>query len=54
MNIYILVFKMLIRQILQEVIDALAVFFRQLLRILFFGEDPFHHQEEANYSEPTA
>ena len=54
MNIYLMVFKMLIRELLQNAIDALAAFFRQLLRILFFGEDPFQRQDEHLHTEPTA
>lgn len=44
---------MLIRELLQNAIDALAAFFRQLLRILFFGEDPFHRQDEHFHTEPS-
>lgn len=50
MNMYYLIFKMLLKQILSEVINALAEFIRQVLRIIFCDEDPM--PSPASYQEP--
>lgn len=51
MNLYLLLLKALIQEIIKDAIDSLATFFRQLLRVLFFGEHPW--QQEPVYTEPS-
>ncbi|MFV1883058.1 MAG: hypothetical protein ACMZ7B_01010 [Balneola sp.] len=53
MNIYFMLLKALIREIIKDAIDSLAAFFRQLLRVLFFGEQPWQPQHEPMYEEPS-
>lgn len=53
MNLYILLLKALIREILKDAIDSIAAFFRQLLRVLFFGEQPWQAHHESMNTEPS-
>lgn len=53
MNLYILLLKALIREILKDAIDSIAAFFRQLLRVLFFGEQPWQPQNASMNTEPS-
>ncbi len=44
MNIYIMILKALLRELIKDAIDSVAAFFRQLLRVLFIGEQPWQTQ----------
>ncbi|GEM_PF-7094081 len=51
MNMYYLIFKILAKEILNEVINALAEFIRQVLRAIFFDEE-LSTQEQSTTKEP--
>jgi hypothetical protein len=53
-NLYMTLLKMLVQELVKEAIDALTTFFRQLLRIIFCGENPFQQHGDEFYTEPTA
>lgn len=53
MNLYLLLLKALIQEIIKDAIDSIAAFLQQLIRILFFGEKPCQPQQEPICAEPS-
>jgi len=52
MKTYYLILKLLLHEILRDVINAVVDFVRRILRLLLLGEDFIPYQEEAFHSEP--
>ncbi len=52
MNTHYLILKLLLQQILRDVINAIVEFVRRILRLFLLGEDFIPYQEEASHSEP--